>query len=96
MVQALIALLCQPNFSPCYVIDILLILMQLILLSSEAKFLLVFLLVFLINYLVIAFFRHRHLLSQKQREISITHDYTQSLKKQMRISGTSSTTIKTY
>jgi len=81
MVQALIALLCQPNFSPCYVIDILLILMQLILLSSEARFLLVFLLVFLINYLVIAFFRHRHLLSQKQREISITHDYTQSLEK---------------
>lgn len=52
MAQALIALLFQPTFSPCHVIDILLILMGLIWLSSEVKFLLVFLLIFL----VVAFF----------------------------------------
>lgn len=75
--QALIALLFQPTFSPCHVIDILLILMGLIWLSSEVKFLLVFLLIFL----VVAFFRHRQLLSQQQHEISITYDYTQSLEK---------------
>jgi two-component system sensor histidine kinase AgrC len=77
MAQALIALLFQPTFSPCHVIDILLILMGLIWLSSEVKFLLVFLLIFL----VVAFFRHRQLLSQQQHEISITYDYTQSLEK---------------
>ncbi|MGO3364284.1 MAG: GHKL domain-containing protein, partial [Leuconostoc falkenbergense] len=49
----------------------------LIWLSSEVKFLLVFLLIFL----VVAFFRHRQLLSQQQHEISITYDYTQSLEK---------------
>lgn len=75
--HALIALLFQPTFSPCHVIDILLILMGLIWLSSEVKFLLVFLLIFL----VVAFFRHRQLLSQQQHEISITYDYTQSLEK---------------